>query len=51
MNYYNQPMYVKPTPPSNTNYQTNLPIEQSYIENILRLNKGKKIKVYQTFPD
>ena len=25
--------------------------EQSYIENILRLNKGKKVDVYMTFPD
>ena len=46
MNYYNQyneQMYVKPTPPGNTNYQQMaLPPEQSYIENILRLNKGKR---------
>lgn len=27
------------------------PIEQSYIENILRLNRGKKVNVYTTFPD
>lgn len=27
------------------------PLEQSYIENILRLNKGKKVRVYMTFPD
>ncbi|MBU8880995.1 spore coat protein GerQ [Bacillus sp. FJAT-29790] len=26
-----------------------LPIEQSYIENILRLNKGKLVTVYTTF--
>ncbi|KPH71700.1 MULTISPECIES: spore coat protein GerQ [Bacillaceae] len=26
-----------------------LPIEQSYVENILRLNKGKLVKVYMTF--
>ena len=26
-----------------------LPIEQSYIENILRLNKGKLVEVYTTF--
>ena len=64
MNYYNQysgnPLYVKDnnsqTPPSNINYQSNyqemaLPFEQSYIENILRLNKGKKVRVHQTFPD
>ena len=28
-----------------------LPQEQSYIENILRLNKGAKVHVYATFPD
>ena len=27
------------------------PMEQSSIENILRLNKGKKVDVYMTFPD
>lgn len=27
------------------------PMEQSYIENILRLNQGKKVDVYMTFPD
>ena len=30
---------------------SNLTMEQSYIENILRLNKGKKVDVYMTFPD
>ena len=28
-----------------------MPLEQSYIENILRLNKGKLGKFYATFPD
>ncbi len=28
-----------------------LPLESSYIENILRLNKGKKVHVHMTFPD
>ncbi|MBR1376236.1 MAG: spore coat protein GerQ [Bacilli bacterium] len=28
-----------------------LSLEQSYIENILRLNKGKKVTVHMTFPD
>ena len=28
-----------------------LDLEQSYIENILRLNKGKKVHVHMTFPD
>lgn len=27
-----------------------LPLEQSYIENILRFNKGKQVCVYMTFP-
>jgi len=63
MNYYNTkpysgtPLYVgsnqtQQTPPANINYQEMaLPSEQSYIENILRLNKGKKVRVHQTFPD
>ena len=47
-NFVNTPV----TPPGNTNYQEMaLPAEQSYIENILRLNKGKKVRVHQTFPD
>ena len=35
------------------NYSNNfeLPMEQSYIENILRLNKGKQVHVHMTFPD
>jgi len=28
-----------------------LPMEQSYIENILRMNKGKIATVYMSFPD
>ena len=27
------------------------PLEQSYIENILRLNRGKKVEVYASYPD
>ena len=54
--------YQNPTFPSN-NYQTppgNISVneinvaslgEQSYIENILRLNKGKKVKAYVSYPD
>ena len=35
------------------NYSINqeLPLEQSYIENILRLNKGKQARIHMTFPD
>lgn len=28
-----------------------LPMQQSYIENILRLNKGKRARAYISFPD
>lgn len=39
---FNQPNYSS---------GTTLPMEQSYIENILRLNKGKMVKAYVSFPD
>ncbi len=42
MNYYDG-LY---TP--NQSFQNN---EQSYIENILRMNKGKKVTIHMTFPD
>ncbi|WP_042354414.1 spore coat protein GerQ [Bacillus rubiinfantis] len=39
-----------PRPPSGTSQIPGmLPIEQSYIENILRLNKGKLVTVFATF--
>lgn len=28
-----------------------IPMEQSYIENILRLNKGKRVNVYMSYSD
>lgn len=44
-----------PNPINNFNQDyntgTSLPMEQSYIENILRLNKGKMVKAYVSFPD
>lgn len=53
--YYQNPTF--PTAATN-NYTDNivpvgteLTIEQSYIENILRLNKGKKVKAYVSYPD
>ena len=54
--YYQNPTFPNAT---SNNYQDNivpvgqqdLPMEQSYIENILRLNKGKKIKAYVSYPD
>ncbi len=36
-------------PSAGTTVPGMLPIEQSYIENILRLNKGKLVKVHATF--
>ena len=39
------------TPPGNISSQNSLPLEQSLIENILRLNKGKKVKIYASYPD
>lgn len=39
------------TPPGNISFMDTLPMEQSYIENILRLNKGKKVKAYVSYPD
>ena len=34
-----------------TNINEYIPDEQSYIENILRVNKGKRVSVYQSFAD
>ena len=39
------------SPPGNYSYIESLPMEQSYIENILRLNKGKKVNVYMSYSD
>lgn len=53
-NYLGTPIYgndfVTPnqyTAPKNESFRA----EQSYIENILRLNRGKKVRVHMTFPD
>lgn len=42
---------VTPNQSSAPNYTGEIPLEQSYIENILRLNKGKKVRIHMTFPD
>ena len=34
-----------------SNSSSDLPMEQSYVENILRMNKGKIACFYMTFPD
>lgn len=53
--YYQNPTFMAA---SNNNYTdtiapvgNELTMEQSYIENILRLNKGKKVKAYVSYPD
>lgn len=64
--YYQNPTFpgAEPEMPPVNNYTSNivtidpeennlpnLPMEQSYIENILRLNRGRKAKAYVSFPD
>ena len=56
--YYQNPMFPGSAMPSGTpNQQTaptinqNVADEQSYIENILRLNRGKVATFYMTYPD
>ncbi len=48
-----KPIYSGNSPIPNQEIQENIPIpfEQSYIENILRVNKGKKVDVYMSFSD
>lgn len=52
-NYFpGTPLYAGTTPlPNQSNNNPNIPFEQSYIENILRFNKGKKIRVHMTVPE
>ena len=46
------PINIEEVPPLPTNISFNSTIqEQSYIENILRLNKGKRVNAYFSFPD
>lgn len=58
--YYKNPTFLNED--QSSNYTDNikvipepgidyLPMEQSYIENILRLNKGAHVNVYASFPD
>lgn len=56
--YLQPPMYpgspmITGTPNQQTapSIETNLPMEQSYVENILRLNRGKLAKLYFSYPD
>lgn len=46
------PLYSNGMPtPNQSSVQEYIPDEQSYIENILRVNKGKKVSIYQSFAD
>lgn len=52
--YYQNPTFptnMKNYPDENSEVNTTMPLEQSYIENILRLNRGKKAKIFASFPD
>lgn len=57
--YYQNPTFPTnnnryQTPPNNyisNDNNTMMPMEQSYIENILRLNKGERVKVYVSYSD
>lgn len=60
-NFYQNPTF--PNSPQSNSYQANVPqpvkenpipeitMEQSYIENILRMNKGKTAKVFVSYPE
>ena len=57
-NYYQNPTFPTAVNPNNNfedgyiaGQQSNVDSEQSYIENILRLNKGKKVNVYMSYSD
>ena len=55
-NYQGTPLYSNGTiTPNQSNAPTinneYIPDEQSYIENILRVNKGKRVSIYQSFAD
>ena len=50
-NYQPIPPNVDPNLPFNPNMNTFNPDEESYIENILRLNKGKVATFYMTYND
>lgn len=39
------------SPPANYSVEQSIPLEQSLIENILRLNKGKRVRAFVSYPD
>src|SRR5574344_1165936 len=50
--FYNNPIF-RETRPADTfsTGENTFPLEQSYVENILRANIGKKVSAYVSFPD
>lgn len=56
-NYYQNPTFPTIDTPTTGDLPysgavlEDIPMQQSYIENILRHNKGKKVKAYVSFPD
>lgn len=50
-NQNNMSTQMPSSPPGNISSSQMMPIEQSYIENILRLNKGKRVNAYVSYPD
>lgn len=50
-NFPGAPLYSGGTAVPNQQMQNNTQFEQSYIENILRLNRGKKVEIYASYPD
>ena len=42
---------VSPSYLENLGNQQYMPNEESFIENVLRINKGKRVLIYQTFPN
>lgn len=53
-NYFQNPTFPNNsqiTPPGNISNEQVLSMEQSLIENILRQNKGKKVKAYVSYPE
>lgn len=50
-NFPGKPIYSGTMTVPNQSSVNEIPDEQSYIENILRLNRGKTVEVYMSFPD
>ena len=53
--YYQTPVFIndieRQEPSTYNEYFKSYPMEQSYIENILRNNIGKRVRVFVSFPD